>query len=150
MANRRVKGLNTEVLMAGPNGLYENITAIRDHELEFIVDVIQEGYLGEASSRRDDIFDGVRGNFTVHIEDPEVFKFVRSLIARSRSQYPDNSVSFAIETHVKFSDTSVEIIRIPNVHFTNVPVSMSGRKDYVTMRLSYESGDFGVENFTKR
>jgi len=143
MASLRLKGSNTAVRVSKSGEEYTVL--IRDHEFELLQDILPEGYLGEQADRRDEVYNGVRGNLTIHPESSEIMRLLADITNRGKSQFLDAATVFSIESDFRFADSSTWSIRAYNVVFSNIPVSNPGRREYVSVKLNYESADFNID-----
>src|SRR6185295_7931744 len=60
------------------------ITDIRSFEVAAQLEILREGYLGETTDRRDEIYRGVRGRMEIHFENGDVFNLMRGVVDRAR------------------------------------------------------------------
>ena len=137
----RLKGLNTTVKIIKEGASEINIKAIRDHEIEFVNEIITEGYLGQLTDDRDEIFTGIRGSMTIHLSSTDAFGLITDVKARASSEFPARTVKFHVEAQFRFPDNTIMTVRALDVFWSGFPISQSGRKEYVSMRVNYESSD---------
>ena len=85
---QRIKGQETVVSFVGTEGSEEGLTDVQSSESEFQMQILTDGYLGETSDRRDDIFRGASGSISIHLETPQYFAFARRVIDRAQRRTP--------------------------------------------------------------
>jgi hypothetical protein len=131
---QRVKGSETRVTVTGPNGIEEGLTDIRSFEFGYERVVTEEGYLGEASDRYDDIYKGISFRFELHLEDQGAFQFVERVNARSQRRTAADEV-FNVVTTLDFPNGERPRVNIQDCFFGTLPVAVGGREEYVTMTV---------------
>lgn len=135
----RVKGQNMklQVLAAGAPVLG---ILIKSFEMTAQNEVQTEGYLGEDTDRRDDIYNGVTGSIEVHFDSQDIFQFMRDAIDRAKNK--TLGVTFAISGAVEFPNGQTPKIDIPDIRFGNFALSFGGRVEYGSVTIPFEASDF--------
>ena len=82
---QRIKGQEVSVVFVGPNGTEDAFAAVQSFEATTQMEILTEGYLGETSNRRDDIFNGLTGNVEMHIQSNDYAAFWKRVKDRARS-----------------------------------------------------------------
>jgi hypothetical protein len=142
MAGTRAKGQEVEVLIVVNGQVKDTITDVRSFEMEAQLEVLKEGYLGETTDRRDDIYRGVKGKISLHFENSDVLSLMRDLIDRARRRTPGVAVN--IKASINFPGGQRTRVMLPNVFFGPIPMNFGGRADYGTIDLDFEGEDFKV------
>lgn len=137
---QRIKGQNLRVSVTGPAGVEEGLVDVQSFEAELQLEIQTENYLGETTSRKDDIFNGVRGRMEIHLETALWFDFVDRVKARSQRRTPADEV-FNCVTSVEFEDGTRRIISIEDIFFGPLPLRAGSRAEYVTATIDFESSD---------
>lgn len=138
--SQRLKGQEVRITFNGPGGLEEGLTDIQNFEAEFQEEILTEGYLGETTNRRDDIFNGVSGSAELHIQQAAYYRFVQRVKDRSQRRTPATGV-FNILARMSFPNGETVRMLFENVFFGPLPTRVSGRGEYVQVRITFESED---------
>jgi hypothetical protein len=115
------------------------LTDVKSFDVEFQMDVMKEGYLGEFTDRRDDMFKGISGKIEFHIENNAPFDFINAIVQRSQSRV--KGTQFNVQSTINLPNGQVKRLLVNDIFFSNVPVNVSGRSDYVTYSLPYEAAE---------
>lgn len=110
---------------------------MRSFELAFQTEILREGYLGETTQRRDEIFNGIRGKMELHFENQAVFGLFASIVNRARRREP--GVRINIKAALNFPNGERPVVNIPNVFFGEMPVNFGSRADYGAISLEFEA-----------
>ncbi|MFW6087402.1 MAG: hypothetical protein ACODAG_09365 [Myxococcota bacterium] len=136
----RIKGQETQVIFSGPAGQEEAFTAVQSWEGEIQLEILSEGYIGEKTNRRDEIFNGMRGRCEVHLEDASYFAFAQRVKDRAQRRAPAAG-QFNVVTTYTFPDGDRARVLHEDVHFGALPTSAGGRGEYVTATIEWECAD---------
>lgn len=139
---QRIKGQETEVLLIVDNEPKETITDVRSFEVAVQMELLREGYLGETTDRRDDIFRGTRGRMTLHIENDDIFDMFKQIIDRARRREPGTKIN--IKTTLNFPNGDRPRLQIEDCFFGEIPLVFGSRSDYGEVTLEFESANFEV------
>lgn len=142
MAATRIRGQEVEVRIISDGDLERTITAVQSFDMEAQLEVKSEGYLGETTMRKDDIYNGVRIRMTLHLENDDWFDLQRKIIDRARRRTP--AVEFNIIAVLFFPNGDTPRVSIPDVSFGTQPLTAPGRGDYVSVTLEGEAADFDI------
>lgn len=139
MANEfRVFGKEVTIRLTRAGEIIAEITAIKNFTFETRQRIITDQYLGEGSSRQDEIFDEVGGSFTVHPEGTDILELQRLIADRStRRLAVDEEVNCTFR--VAFPDGSNPKITISDMHFDPIPLNVPSRDAYVEMSFTYKA-----------
>ena len=138
--SQRLKGQEVTITFNGPDGLEEGLTNVQNFEAEFQEEILTEAYLGETTNQRDDIFNGVSGSAELHIQSSAYFRFVDRVKARSQRRTPASGV-FNILARMAFPNGETVRMLFEDVFFGPLPVRVSGRGEYVQVRITFETND---------
>jgi hypothetical protein len=137
---QRIKGQEVEMIFVIDGEPVDNTTDIRSMEIAAQMEILREGYLGETTDRRDDIYRGVRGRAELHFENPEVITLFRAIIDRARRREPGTRI--AMKATLNFPSGERALITIPQVFFGELPIAFGSRSDYGMVSLDFEAEDF--------
>ncbi len=141
----RVRGAEVQVRLTRNGALEKTLTAIKSFSFEAMLEIKQEGYLGESNDRFDDIYKGCSGNLTFHPESQDAW----TLIAFIRDRAARRSAQASSHDNVKFvadlPDGTRPSITVPDLKFSNIPMNASARDAYVEMTLTWNADDFTIQ-----
>lgn len=135
----RVKGQEVRVTWTAPGGTVGSLQNVQSFDLELQLEILSEGYLGETTEQKDDIFKGVRGRMEVHLSDPRFFDFARMMKERSQRRLP--GAVFTATGVFEFPDGTRKRALIENAFFGPLPINTAGRDEYVAATIEFEAGD---------
>jgi len=139
MPSYRVRGQEVSVQVVQNGKIVAELTDVKSFDVEFQMDVMKEGYLGEFTDRRDDMFKGISGKIEFHIENTAPFDFINAIVQRSQSRV--KGTQFNVQSTINLPNGQVKRLLVNDIFFSNVPVNVSGRSDYVTYSLPYEAAE---------
>jgi hypothetical protein len=142
VADQRLKGQETELRLIVDNEVQDTITDIRSFEMHIQLAILTEGYLGETTMRRDEVFNGVTGQITLHFENEDIFTLFQTIVDRARRRQPGGKIN--AKTSVRFPNGQNKVIMISNVFFGEIPMNFPGRAEYATVSLSFEAEDYQI------
>jgi len=114
-----------------------SVNDVRSFEMAFQTEILREGYLGETTDRRDEIFRGIRGRMELHFENDDVFGLFTSIVNRARRREPGVKVN--VKATLNFPNGDRPRIIIPNVFFGEIPIAFGSRSDYGTIGMDFEA-----------
>jgi len=139
MPSYRVRGQEVSVQVVQDGKIVAELNDVKSFDVEFQLDVMTEGYLGEFTDRRDDMFKGVSGKIEFHIENNAPFDFINAVVQRSQSRV--KGTQFNVQSTVNLPNGQVKRLLVNDIFFSSIPVNVSGRSDYVTYSLPYEAAE---------
>lgn len=142
MAEQRIKGQEVEVRIVRGGEELTTITDVRSFEMAAQLELLTEGYLGETSDRRDEVYRGYRGGMELHFENRDLLDLTRSIIDRARRQDPDLRIN--IRATLQFPAGQRVRLQLNDCFFGEIPMSFGSRADYGAVSLSFEGTDFRV------
>jgi hypothetical protein len=141
----RVRGAEVQVRLTRNGVLEKTLTAVKSFQFEAMLEIKQEGYLGESNDRFDDIYKGCSGNLTFHPESQDVWTlmaFIRDRAAR-RSAQADHHVNLKFVCNLP--DGTRPSITIPDAKFSNIPLNAPQRDGYLECTLTFNADDFTIQ-----
>lgn len=139
---QRIKGQEVEVLLVADGAPVDSLTDVRSFDVTFQLEILTEGYLGETTNRRDEVFNGISGSMELHFEDPGVFEFISAVVDRAQRRTPGVRVN--IKATLAFPNGQRTRVIIQNAFFGDIPLSFGGRSEYGTLSLTYEAESLSV------
>ncbi len=143
MADQRVKGQEVNVLFVRASVLEQSLTNVQDASFEVEFEVITKKYLGNKSDTKDDIYNGIKGDYTLHLHNQEWFDYLAAIKDRAQRRTPD--VVFNITAVLAFPNGQTPSILVPDIKFSGVPIKMGSRNEYVEIKHAWEAEDFDVQ-----
>jgi hypothetical protein len=134
----RVKGQEVSILFTGPEGEIE-LAARQSFEATVLLDTLSEGYLGETTERKDDVYRGIEGRLSIHLETDAYLTLIQT--AKERSQRQRAGV-FNLSAVMSFPNGDIRRVFIEDVKFGNFPLNVGGRDEYVTGEINFAADDY--------
>ncbi len=144
-AAQRIKGQQVALAIIVDNALQTNIDTIQTAELEFEIDLMEEGYLGETSDRVDSVYKLTRVNVTGHTNSKAYVDLAVAIVNRARNR-AGGAVRISIAGTFVYPNGDLQSLVLPDVFFESIPLSIGGRDEFVEFTLSGKSSDFKVVN----
>jgi hypothetical protein len=139
MPSYRVRGQEVSVQVVQNGKIVAELTDVKSFDVEFQLDVMTEGYLGEFTDRRDDMFKGVSGKIEFHVENNAPFDFINAIVQRSQSRV--KGTQFNVQSTINLPNGQVKRLLVNDIFFSSIPVNVGSRSDYVTYSLPYEAAE---------
>lgn len=136
MPQQRIKGQEVSILVVTDGVLEAELTDIRNFEYESQLEIKSMGYLGEKGNRKDDVFNGVKGSFEMHLHAQDWWAFKQKIIDRAQRKTPDTI--FNISGVFAFPNGETPTVTLPDVKFGPIPTNVPERGDYVNVKLEFE------------
>lgn len=135
----RVKGQEVVATFVSADGVEESIADVKSLDIQFDRDSLSEGYIGQTTEQKDDIFKGVSGSLEFHVANGDFLELTRRINERSRRRLPGEI--FQIVATIAFPDGSQRRIVVPNAFFGAIPISTASRDDYVMVTYDFVAED---------
>lgn len=143
MAQQRIRGQETQVIITRDTGVEDTLTEVQNFNFEPEFETKVQGYLGEKTNRKDTIYNGVKGDLELHLHSQDWFKFLAAIKDKAQRVSPD--IVFNVATILYFPNGQTAEALFPDVSFGSTPVSITSRGDYVKVKMSFEADDFEVQ-----
>jgi hypothetical protein len=135
----RVKGQETALTFVTIDGVVESFDNIKSSEITFERDILSEGYLGQTTEQKDDIFKGVTGKCEFHIASADIFDLIQKINEKTKRRLP-GEVFELVSTYI-FPDGRRRRIALFNPAFGSIPINNGAREDFVSISLEFASDD---------
>ena len=139
MPSLRLKGQEVSVQLIKDNLVQADITDVRSFDVSIQMETMSEGYLGELTDRRDDVFRGCSGTIAFHIENTAAFDLFQSIVDRAKRRVPGTQIN--VKGALRFPNGQQKLIVVNDVYFGEIPFNVGGRTDYVEFSLPFEAAD---------
>lgn len=137
----RIQGRDVQVIVVKGGAQQEPLTDVRSLEATFNIERKKENYLGERSPRHDETWEGVTGKLDLHVHSAGSLNLIKDLKLRAQRNLPNFQVN--IIATFDFEDGPTQVL-FPDVKFGAIPLSVSGRSEYVGKSLDWGCDDFDV------
>lgn len=138
----RVKGEDTLITLVSSTGTETSFGDVKSFDLTFERDILSEGYLGQNTEKKDDIFKGVTGKMVVHFEKADALDLIGRMNAKTQKRLPGEQ--FEIASTITFPDGSKRRIVLSNVAIGSIPIGAGSRADYVEISLDIAADDGAI------
>jgi hypothetical protein len=125
--------------------LLAEINDIKSFEVQFEIDIMTEGYVGEFTDRRDDMFKGISGNIEFHIENGAPFDLIQAIVDRAQRR-PGANVQFNAQAVLRYPTGLRKKILLNDIYFSSIPLTIGSRSDYITYKVSFEGAEYKFLN----
>jgi len=139
MPNTRIKGEDTELSVTLNGKTQTQFAEVRSNEITYLLELKKEGYLGETTERKDEIFNGTKGRMELHFSTKTVFDFFKAIVDRAQRRAPGTVVN--IKTTLNFPNGDRPRVMIRDLAFGEIPVNFASRTDYGAVTLDWESSE---------
>lgn len=137
--SQRIKGSEVGVVITSDDGVERSIDAVGSLEITVQIELLTEGYLGETTNRRDDIFNGVEGSLELHLERGQFFALVEKIKDRASRRTP--GARFDLVSIFAFPNGDRVRGVIGDVYFGEIPINTGGRGEYVSSTINFGASD---------
>lgn len=136
----RLKGQEVSVnVISTTNGVETSFSDVGSLEAQFDREILSEGYIGQTTQQKDDIFNGVSGTITFHSRTADTMGLIQRINEESKGRLPGES--FQIVAKFAFPLGGSRLIVFTNAKFGNIPVNTSDRQGFVEFRLEFAADD---------
>lgn len=142
MTAQRVKGQEVEIAITSGGVIQDTLTDIHNFNVEFESEVKSQGYLGEKTDRKDDIYHGVKFDFEMHTHSQDWLHFIIAIHDRQKRNTPNLVINIGAVLFYPNGDEPQ--IFIPDAKFGAQAVSTASRADYTNKKIQGEADDMAV------
>jgi hypothetical protein len=144
MASRnRIRGQEVRVLIVRGGVLENELTDIMSFNLELEGEIKSQGFLGERSNRKDDIYNGVKFDMELQLHSGAGFAFVKAV--KARQQRLDPTLIINISCVIELPSGGFASALIPDARFGPFPFNVAGRPEYMKLKLQGEADDVEID-----
>lgn len=138
----RIKGQEIAIVATAGGNVVDSFDAIMNFNEEYQAEIKTQGYLGETNNRKDDVYNGEKFDMEVHLSTQNFYKFRDLVKARQTRQQPD--LVFNISVQFQFPNGDSPVLTITDIKFGAMPTNVSGRTEYVKVKIDGEADDYDV------
>lgn len=140
---QRIKGQETIITILVDGELQARIDSIKDSEVSFDLEILEEGYLGETANRFDSIFNGMTVRLTGHMTNRAFVQFVEAVVAKAQRR-AGGAVRIDVATTLVFPGGDLVNIGVPDCSFGPAPLTTGGRSEYGEWTLEAKASEFEI------
>lgn len=144
MAENRLKGQDVQVRFNLGRDILRTITAIESMNFNYQFAVISKGYLGETTMRKDDIFNGISGDFKFDQESQDALLLLDTIKRRAQRLIDPNENQINGAVTLSFPNGQRPRVAIRDMKFGESAVAVASRDAYVGIALPFEAPDARV------
>lgn len=138
--SQRLKGQENILTFTDPDGLVENLGAIKSCEAELDIQILEEGYIGETANRFDEIYNGTGGSAEMHLENAKWFSFTAKVQERATRRAPAGG-KFSITSSFAFADGTRVRVTFEDVFFGPFPLKTGSRSEYISATITWKCSE---------
>src|SRR4051812_4726747 len=112
---QRIKGQEITIAATAGGEVVDSFDAIMNFNEEYQAEIKTQGYLGETSNRKDDVYNGEKFDMEIHLSTQNFFKFRALVKQRQTRRRPD--LVFNISVQFQFPNGDSPVLTIPDVKF---------------------------------
>jgi hypothetical protein len=143
MANNRILGQECAIIILQDGDILAKIDTISSAEIEFEMELIEEGYLGEKSNRVDSVFNTMRVKIEGRCNSQAYITLADSIVARAQRR-DGAPIRIDIVGSFRFDNGDFPSICIPDVHFQGIPFNIGARNEHVSFSLEGKASGYVI------
>jgi len=144
MAGPRLKGQEVDVHIM-VNGVHQStLTEIRSFSAELQLEVSSEGYLGQKTNLRDEVFNGVSGQIEMHTASPDWISLANAIKDRAMRKAGATLTVINIMAVLNYPSGDKKRMSFNDCSFGSIPVGFGSRSDFATISLNFECSDYVI------
>lgn len=135
----RLKGQETSVTFVSANGIEDSVADVKSFDFQYDRDILSEGYLGQRTEQKDDIFKGVSGKVTFHVRSELVLDLIGRINEATKRRLPGEQ--FEIVSTLTFPTGNRRRIIVGDAKFGAIPITSPSRDDFTEITFDYAADD---------
>ena len=139
---KRIKGQEAEILIVKDGEVLDTISDIKSFEITFQLDQLSEGFLGQTTEQKDDVFKGVTGRMTLHTANDDVFDLIDAIVQKAQRRVPGKKIN--IKATLNYDNGDRPRVLLPDVSFGPIPLGFGSREAYGEVSLDFTSSTYQV------
>jgi hypothetical protein len=142
-AEQRIKGQEIEIRVLSGTSVVSSLKSISSINHSTVLELKEDGYIGERQNRYDEIFNGYKGDFENQPSDASYHNFEDLVVARARRDRPE--LVFNIIITEFFPNGSTAVITYSDVKWGGMDGSVGARADYKKDKYSFATETRSVQ-----
>ena len=143
MPDLRLKGQEVSIRTVAAGVVVDSIDSISAFNDEVMMEIKQDGFLGEFVNRFDEILNGFGGDFEFHVHNNIYVGWQRSVIDKAMRNIP--GLLFNVIRTDFFPNGNSTIFTYRDVHWGSMPTSVGSRGDYVKVKAQFNCSERAEE-----
>lgn len=139
----RLKGQEISVRTIRGGVVIDSIDSVSVFNEEVMLEIKQDGFLGETVNRFDEIFNGFGGDFEFHVHNNLWVPWQQSVIDKAQRNTPDTVFNVIRTDFYPNGNSSVYTYR--DVHWGAQPTAVASRGDYVKVKAQFNCSERPVQ-----
>lgn len=141
MAELRIKGQETQVFLIEDGDPQLQISAIRNTDITFDLELLEEGYLGETFNRVDSVFNTVSVKFEAHLVKADLIRISGRIVDKAKRRIGAGT-RIDMLTNFVFPEGDLIAIGVRDIQFAPIPISIAGRADFVSVTMDGKASEY--------
>ncbi len=141
MADSRIKGQEVIARFTRGSAVIAEFTTFKSMDFRYQFALIEQGYLGETSERKDEIFKGVGGTIEADMADEQYLVFVDMVRQRAQRKISLADARVNFRATFNFPNGQRPALLIRDMAFGETGINSPSRDAYVPLSLPYASSD---------
>lgn len=135
----RLKGQEISVRTVRAGAVIDSIDSVSVFNDEVMLELKQDGFLGEFVNRFDETFNGFSGDFEFHVHNNLWVPWQRSIIDKAQRNTPDTIFNVIRSDFYPNGNSTVYTYR--DVHWGAQPTAVASRGDYVKVKAAFNCSE---------
>lgn len=140
---QRIKGQEATIIITSDSIVQDTLTDIHNFNVEFEGEIKSQGYLGEKTDRKDDVYHGVKFDFEMHTHTQDWLRFL--VAVHDRMKRIDPTLVVNITCDLLYPNLDNPSLFIPDAKFGPTPLGVAGRTEYANVKIQGEADDYDVQ-----
>ena len=140
---QRIKGQEVSLVILADDQPQTTIDTIQSAELEWEIELLEEGYLGETSNRVDSVYNVIRVMVEGHINNQSYLELADAIASRARNRV-GGATRIDIVGSFAFPNGQFPSVVVSDVYFENIPFNIGARNEFVSFTLTGKASDYTI------
>jgi len=140
---QRIKGQEVTLVILADGVPQLTIDTIKSAELEWEIELLEEGYLGETSNRVDSVYNVIRVMLEGDINNQDYLELADAIAARARNRV-GGATRIDIVGSFAFPNGQFPSVVVSDVYFENIPFNIGARNEFVSFTLTGKASDYTI------
>ncbi len=140
---QRIKGQEVTLVILADGVPQLTIDTIKSAELEWEIELLEEGYLGETSNRVDSVYNVIRVMLEGDINNQDYLELADAIAARARNRV-GGATRIDIVGSFAFPNGQFPSVVVSDVYFENIPFNIGARNEFVSFTLTGKASDYKI------
>lgn len=142
-ADPRLSGQEISIRTVRAGQVIDSIDSVSSFNEQVMLELKQDGFLGEFVNRFDEKFNGYGGDFEFHVHNNLWVAWQQSIIDKAQRKTPDVLFNVIRTDFYPNGDTTITTYR--DVHWGEMPTAVGSRGDYAKIKASFQCSERGVQ-----